>query len=161
MNRKSLHHLFAVVVFAMFAQITVPSAQAGHCSAASVAGEWGYTYTGSLILPTGLVPVASVGKFTLDAEGNLLGTQTRSNGGASSQETITAKITVNEDCTGSGNFNVYQSGQLVRSAVLAIVWDNNSREMRGIFESLTLPNGLTLPVVITVDATRIASKHDE
>ena len=60
--------------------------------------------------------------------------------------------------TGSGNFNVYKSsGELVRTAVLALVLHDNSRELRGIFESRTLSTGPTLPVVITVDAKKIGS----
>lgn len=144
----------------LFAAVTLsaaPTVQAGQCSLAGVAGKWGYTYTGTIILPTGAVPVAAVGRFTLDADGNLSGTQTRSNGGVSAQETITAKVTVNADCTGAGTFNVYQSGVVVRSAVLALVFDDDSKEIRAIFESLTLTNGLSLPVVITVNAKKIFS----
>jgi len=43
----------------------------------------------------------------------------------------------------------------VRTAVLALVFDDDSRETRAIFESLTLVNGPTLPVVITVQARKI------
>jgi hypothetical protein len=124
-----------------------------------VAGKWGYTYTGTILLPTPTgtvsIPVAAVGRFTSDADGNISGTQTRSNGGVSAQETLTGKVTVNADCTATGNFNIYQTGQLVRTGVLAFVFDDDSKEARGIFESLTLVNGPTLPVVITVQARKI------
>jgi hypothetical protein len=156
MKYKNALNLFAGILLAVVALSAVPSAQAGQCSLAGVAGKWGYTYTGTIILPTGAVPVAAVGRFTLDADGDLSGTQTRSNGGASAEETITAKVTVNADCTGTGAFNVYQSGLLVRSAVLALVFDDDSRELRAIFESLTLTNGPSLPVVITVEARKIS-----
>lgn len=150
--------------FAIFYLSVAPAMRAqdeGSCSNASVAGKWGYTYTGTVVLQTGGVPVAAVGQFTLDADGNLSGTQTRSNGGVSAQEAITAKVTVNADCTGNGSFNVYQSQNgelvLVRTAMLAIVFDDDSRELRAIFESLTLTDGLNLPVVITVNAKKIGS----
>jgi hypothetical protein len=158
MKRTIGQTTLAIVFFATLHLCLAPAMRAqdeGGCSNATVAGNWGYTYTGTIILPTGIVPVAAVGRFTLDAGGNLSGMQIRSNGGSSSQETIMAKITVNADCTGSGNFNVYQSGQLVRTAVLAFVFDDDSRELRAIFESLTLTNGSTLPVVITVEARKI------
>lgn len=155
MKLKNALNLLAGLLFATAALSTAPSVQAGQCSSAGVAGRWGYTYTGTIVLSTGGVPVAAVGQFTLDADGNLSGSQTRSNGGVSKQETITAKVTVNADCTGTGNFNVYDSGQLVRSAVLDLVFDDDSRELRAIFESLTLTNGPSLPLVVTVNARRI------
>jgi hypothetical protein len=158
MKYKNALNLFAGILLAAVALSAVPSVHAQECSLAGVAGKWGYTYTGTIVLPTGGIPVAAVGRFTLDADGNLSGTQTRSNGGVSGEETISAEITVNADCTGSGNFKVYKSsGELVRTAVLALVFDDNSRELRGIFESLTLSTGPTLPVVITVEARKIGS----
>ena len=161
MKYKNALNLFAGILLAVVALSAVPSVHAQQCSLAGVAGKWGYTYTGTVLIPTPTgtlpVPVAAVGQFTLDADGNLSGTQTRSNGGVSAQETTTAKVMVNADCTGTGAFTVYQSGLPVRSAVLALVFDDNSRELRGIFESLTLSTGPTLPVVITVDAKKIGS----
>jgi hypothetical protein len=164
MNHKNALNLFAGILLAAVALSAVPSVHAQQCSLASVAGKWGYTYRGTIVLTTGGVPVAAVGRFTLDADGNLSGTQTRSNGGVSAEETITAKVTVNADCTATGNFSVYQpqNGQLVpvRTAVLAFVFDDDSRELRAIFESLTLVNGpapQSLPVVITVNGKKIGS----
>src|SRR5260370_39203634 len=98
---KYMHPLnrSAGILFAVIALRAVRSVQAQQCSLAGVAGKWGYTYTGSIILPTGRVPVAAVGRFTLDADGNLSGTQTRSNGGVSAQGTISAKVTMKANCT--------------------------------------------------------------
>jgi hypothetical protein len=155
--QSTLVVIFLVCLHLFFAPAM--RAQEDTCSNASVAGKWGYTYTGTILLPTPTgtvsIPVAAVGRFTLDADGNISGTQTRSNAGISAQETLTAKITVNADCTAIGNFNVYQSGQLVRTAVLSFVFDDDSKEARAIFESLTLVNGPTLPVVITAQARKI------
>jgi hypothetical protein len=161
MKRTIMQTTLATILCATFLSL-VPTARAqddGVCSNATVAGKWGYTYTGTILVPTptGTVPirVAAVGRFALDADGNISGTQIRSNGGISAQETLTAKITANADCTATGNFNVYQSGQLVRTAVLSLVFDDDSKEARAIFESLTLVNGPTLPVIITVQARKI------
>jgi len=160
MKLNNALNLFARILLVAVALSAVPSAHAQPCSSAGAAGRWGYTYTGTIVLPAGGVPVAAVGRFTLDADGNLSGTQTRSNGGFTAQETISAKITVNADCTGTGNFNVYQSGQLVRTAVLALVFDDNSTELRAIFESLTLTNGPSLPLVVTVNAKKISTADE-
>jgi hypothetical protein len=160
MKYKNPLNLLIGILLATVALGAVPSVHAQPCSLAGVAGKWGYTYTGTIVLPTGGLPVAAVGRFTLDADGNLSGTQTRSNGGVSAEETVTAKVTVNADCTGSGNFNVYQSGQLVRSAILALVFDDESRELRAIFASLTLTNGPSLPVVITASGKKISGLEE-
>jgi hypothetical protein len=127
----------------------------GRCSAANVAGKWAYTYTGTIILPTAAVPVATVGIFTLDTHGNFTATQNRSAGGAYAQETATGTVTVKGNCTATLNANVYQSGQLVRTAVIDLVFDNNRQHLRAIFQSASLPDGTNLPVVITIDGLRI------
>jgi hypothetical protein len=129
------------------------AAQASTCTPASVAGNWGYTYTGTLLLPSGPVPAAAVGKYTLDADGNISGTQTRSLAGETAQEVIKGSGTLNSDCTGTATIGVYdQSGNLLRTGVLAQVYVDNGKQGRAIFESLTLADGTPLPVVITADA---------
>jgi len=50
------------------------------------------------------------------------------------------------------------NGQLQRTAVLAVVYDSNGNHARMIFQSLTLPGDINVPVVITLDANRLASK---
>ena len=45
-----------------------------------------------------------------------------------------------------------------RTAVLALVYDGNTNHARMIFQSLTLPDGTNLPVVLTIDANRLFSK---
>jgi hypothetical protein len=127
----------------------------GRCSSANVAGKWAYTYTGTIILPTAAVPVATVGSFTLDTHGNFTAIQNRSVGGAYAQETVTGTVAVNGDCTGTLNANVYQSGQLVRTAVIDLVFDNDRQHLRAIFQSASLPDGTNLPVVITIDGLRL------
>jgi len=138
-----------------------PAAHAGPCSQAAVAGMWGYSYTGTIILPTGPVPAAAVGRFTLDADGNLTGTQTRSVGGGVGEEVIKGSSTVNQDCTTTFKVDVYDgAGNLLRTAVLNGVYLDNATELRAIFASLVLPNGASLPIVITVDSKKVSSGDD-
>ena len=120
-----------------------------------MAGNWGYTYTGTLLLSSGPVPVAAVGRFTADLDGNISGTQTRTLAGAVAQEVIKGSSTVNSDCTVTGTVGVYdQSGNLLRSATLAGVYTNNAKQLREIFESLVFPDGSSLPVVIAAEANK-------
>jgi hypothetical protein len=122
-----------------------------HCSAASVAGKWAFTTTGTI---PAIGPVAATGTYTADASGNITGSQTRSLNGDVEDETFTATGTVMPDCTATYVFQVYQSGVLVRTSTLEIIWDDNSRDGRAIFVSIVLPDGTTLPSILTVETKR-------
>jgi hypothetical protein len=129
-------------------------AEASQCSAAATAGKWAYTYAGTIFTPNGPLPAASVGHFVLDAAGNLTGSQARSVAGNSGSEDIAGTVSTNKDCTATATINVFVNGQLQRTAVLAVAYDNNMKHARAIFQSLTLPDGTNVPVVITLDETK-------
>jgi hypothetical protein len=158
--KRAFHSiLFGAILLTALVGLT-PAAQAHGCTMSDVTGSWGYTYTGTIILPTGAIPAASVGRFTLDAAGNLSGAQTRSVGGGVGQETIKGTGTVNPDCSATFKIDVYDgSGNLLRSAVLASVFVDRARELRAIFASLVLPNGASLPTVITINAKKMSSEE--
>jgi hypothetical protein len=130
-------------------------AEASHCSNVGQAGNWAYTYVGTIFTPGGPVPAASVGHFSQDGAGNIIGSQARSVAGSSGVEDITGSVTVNRDCTATATINVLVAGVLQRTAVLALVYDNSKNHARMIFQSLTLPDGTNVPVVITIDANRL------
>ena len=135
-------------------------AEASSCSQAALAGKWTYTYSGTIFTPNGAFPLASVGHFHQDGAGNLQGAQARSVAGSSGVEDISGTITVNpDDCSATGTVNVLVGGQLQRTAILALAYDQDANHMRAIFESLTLPNGTSLPVVITIDGYRVNTKN--
>jgi hypothetical protein len=160
MTRMILRAVVGLVFFSALASIA-PSAQAAQCSLSKSAGSYGFTLSGSVILPTGPIPIAAVGRANLDAAGNAAGTESRSVGGGFANETFTGTYTVNTDCTGSATLNFYESGQLVRTSVLTVVFDNNEREIRIVQKSLQLPNAAFLPVVITVEGRRISAEDDD
>lgn len=162
MKRRLARITFEIILMAVL--MGTPAAQAHNrsCSQADVAGKWGYTYIGTIILPTGAIPAAAVGSFTLDADGNLSGTQTRNVGGGVGVETIKGTGTVNVDCTATYKVDVYDgAGNLLRTAVLAVVFVDNARELRAIFASLVLPNGASLPTVITLDGKKLHSEEQD
>jgi len=164
MKRNLARTLLVIISVATFCAGLVSTAHAedeSGCSTSTVAGRWAYTYTGTIFLPTGAVPVATVGTYTQDTKGSFAASQNRSVGGTYAQETATGTVTVNSDCTGTLNANVYQSGQLVRTAVIDLVFDNNRRHLRAIFQSASLPDGTNLPVVITIDGMRLSTRHDD
>lgn len=145
-----------LAIFLSVAALVVLSqpAHAGDCSTATVAGKWAATLTGTLILPSAPVPVAAVLNGTADVEGNVTGTEARNIAGSYADETFTGKWTANPDCTGSISASFYQAGQLVRTIVDTVVFDQNSKEFRMVQKSLTLPDGTQLPVVITAEGKK-------
>jgi hypothetical protein len=142
----------------MATALATSQANAAQCSTAFTAGSWAYTYTGTIFTQNGPLPAASVGHFHQDAEGNIAGSQGRSVAGQSGAEDISGTISVNSDCTASATINVLVNGQLQRTAMLALVYDSSGNHMRAIFQSLTLPDGTNVPVVLTVDANRLNLK---
>ena len=127
----------------LFLLLAGPSLHAA-CTSATAAGTFGFTTTGILILPapTGAVPVGAVGSITFDLNGNAAGSQDRSLGGAFAHETLLA--------------NVFDSsGTLVRTSTIDGVLVNNGKQIRGIFETVVLANGVSLGSVLTTEADRI------
>lgn len=149
---------FVASLLALLLSTTLP-AFAERCSQASTAGTWAYTYTGTIITPNGPLPLASVGRYSQDFAGNVTGSQNRSVAGGSGVEDIAGTVAVNSDCTATAKIDVLVNSELQRTSVLALVYDSNGNHVRMIFQSLTLPDGTNLPVVITVDGNRIVSRN--
>jgi hypothetical protein len=80
---------------------------------------------------------------TLNAAGNATnGKATSSLNGTVTKETFSGTITVNPDCTGTGNFDIFDlSGNLLLTVTKDVAWDDNMRELRLIFTSAVLPDG--------------------
>lgn len=156
MKRKIARATLVVISIATLYVSVVPAAQADDsCSTAKAAGDWGLTLSGTLILPTGPVQGAALGTLSVDPEGNITGAEARNVDGSFANETITGTWTVNPDCTAIFTAKIYESGQLVRTSVLSVVLDDNLREVRMVQQSLTLPDGSTIPVVVTVEGKRL------
>jgi hypothetical protein len=156
MKRKIVRATLLMISLATVCVGMAPAVQAAeHCSNAKAAGSWGLTLTGTLILPTGPVPGAAVARVSVDEAGNIAGTEARNVGGGFANETITGSWTVNSDCTATATVNIYESGVLTRTSVLAIVFVDDSRKFRAVQESLTLPDGTPIPVVITLDGNKL------
>jgi len=157
MKRKIVRATLLMISLATACLGLAPAVQAAeHCSNAKAAGEWGLILTGTLILPTGPVPAAATASGTFDAKGNIVSaTEARNVGGSFANETLTGSWTVNPDCTGTLTVDAYGNGQLVRTSVLAIVFVDDLRKVLMVQESLTLPDGTTIPVVITADGNKL------
>jgi hypothetical protein len=153
------HNITRTICFVplLFGLARVAPAQIpGNCSFFSPAGTWGIAHTGTIIFPTGAVPVAVVGTITVDANGTFSGTQTSSLGGQISRTTLKGTITMNPDCTGTFTAHVYdQSGSLLRTAVWDLVYVDQAREVLAVATSLTLPNGASLPTIMPGHAKRM------
>src|SRR2546421_7111904 len=141
-----------LLLFMMLSMFVVTSVVHAACTKAASAGKWGFSTTGSI---PAIGAVAATGVFTQDGSGNITGTQTRSLNGDIADETFTGTATVNPDCTGTDTIQVFESGVLVRTSTVKIVYDDNGRSARAIFTSIVLPDGTTLAAILTVDARRV------
>ena len=157
MKRFTIVRTVLLFVALLLCLPAVTSAQDGRtCSNARLAGTWGYTKTGTIYLPTGAALFASIGTLTFDAAGNVSGTLEASLGGTIGKSELTGTFTMNSNCSGTMAFGVYdQSGNLLRTITMALVLDDKARELRGLMTSLVLPNGMSLPTVITGNARRL------
>ena len=94
----------AVVVIVLFLSV-VPNAEASRddaCTLASLHGSYGFTSTGTLKITGFSGPVANVGVFTFDGEGNLSQDLTNIRDGMRNDLfNLAGTYTVNADCTGS------------------------------------------------------------
>jgi hypothetical protein len=155
MQHSLVRRTITITCFGLLLAAIAPAARAANCSNATVKGDWALTLSGTLLLPTGSVPVAAVVRATLNPDGTVTGTEARSVGGGYADETMSGTYTVNSDCTGSATVNFYDAGQLVRTSVLSLVFDDNSKQVRMVQKSLTLPDGTQLPVVILVEGRKL------
>ena len=116
------------------------------CSLEEIAGTWGYTETGMIVITDPsqggtiltLAPYASVGKYTIDRDGNLSGARTASQAGKIIRATIEGTATVNPDCTGKITLNFPGNPP----AEKFIVYVNNGREARMIITTAPYPSVL-------------------
>jgi hypothetical protein len=136
----------------MKASTKVLADEGGVCSLARAAGNWGFTDNGTVV---GVGQRVAVGRFTLDAEGNLInGVATSSLNGAIADETFSGTYMVNFDCTGTINAKIFASGTELFSVTLTLSFDDHMRELRGLFTSAVEPNGTALATVIALDARK-------
>jgi len=142
-------------LFAML--LTVAVAAPAHaddqsCSLARAAGTYGVSDSGTIV---GVGLRAAVALLTLDGEGNIQGTVTASLNGGVSSTTLSGTYSVNSDCTGTTTFGEYDSsGNLLVTATVALVWDDNMGVFRFLFTSAVQPDGTVLATVINGDATK-------
>jgi hypothetical protein len=145
------------VTLAVLAIALLSSAPSLHatCTNATMLGNWGFTAAGTIILPTGPVPVGAVGSVKFKLDGNVSGDQDRSLGGGVAHETFSGSYALTGDCALTVVVNVYDdAGNLQRTTTLKGVVVKNGRESRMIYQSLVLPDGSALPSVLTLDANR-------
>ena len=127
-NAGKVYSLMLCYTVAALAQ----TAQAHECSLQRVAGQYGYTSGGTIVTPA-VGPFAAVGTVTLTSTGTFTGAQTTSVAGNIYAETVNGTYEVNRDCTGAATVYVYRGTTLVRTSVITLVFDNNTREFRSLF----------------------------
>jgi hypothetical protein len=152
------HKIVGTVLTGLFAVALMPSmaataqSQDDSCSVTRAAGTYAVSDSGTIV---GIGPRAAVALLTLDAEGSIKGNVTASLNGSVTTGTLSGTYTVSPDCTGTTTFSEYdQSGNLLITATVALVWDADMSEFRFLFTSVELPNGTSLTTVINGDAKK-------
>jgi len=155
MKRNVARTTFAILIAAILLMSAAAMAerQGAACSLARAAGAYGVSDSGTVV---GIGPRAALARLTLDAAGNINGSVTASLNGGVSSSTLSGTYAVNRDCTGASTFGEFdQSGNLLLTATVAFVWDDNMRELRFLFTSVVLPDGTSLPTVINGSARKL------
>jgi len=143
---------FTTAVLALVVLGTAPVFADEQCSQRSVAGDWGYTVTGTRIVNNVPLAAASVGSFHLDHDGNLSGAQTLSIGGTIVQgEILTGTLTVNSDCTATSVI-VVSNTPFPRTSTLDLVFTDSANRARSIFTNAG--------TILTVESERIHHEND-
>src|SRR5581483_6171994 len=142
---KRLIISFSLVILAL-----APVAQATTYSAATAKRWLALTLSGNLLLLTGPVPVGAVIRAELHLDGTVTGREAGNVGGQHADETTTGTFTGNGDCNGAAMVSSYEDGQLVRTSMLALIFNDNSKQVRMVQKSLLLPDGTSLPVTVLI-----------
>lgn len=122
------------------------------CSVAHSAGKWSFTDNGTVV---GVGPRTAVGILSLDGHGNVLnGVATSSLNGSVASETFSGTYTVNSDCTGSIDVKIFAGGNELFEITGDTAYDDDMKQMRGVFTSVTAPNGTVLLNVINLEARK-------
>ena len=99
MKRVITSVVFVISFVSLLVLGLVSRVQAGDCSNASIKGTYGFSCEGTVV---GVGPIAVIGVFTADGNGNGSEVETISfNGDISQGVPFTVTYTVNADCTGS------------------------------------------------------------
>jgi len=148
--RTSMVSLFATVL--ALGMVAPAHADDHQCSLARSAGKWSFTDNGTVV---GVGPRTAVGVFTLDGAGNLRnGLATSSLNGSIADETFSGTYTVNPNCTGTLSGEIFVSGVEQFAVTLNLAFDEDMKQIRGIFTSAVEPNGTTLSTVIGLEGRK-------
>jgi hypothetical protein len=101
MRRTLARPMLALMSFPLLLASLVPVANAQQCSAATLAGSSGFTFSGFVKDHGRNVPFAGTGISTSDGAGNISATITASENGDIETFPYTGTYVVNPDCTGS------------------------------------------------------------
>ncbi len=154
MKRNLLPTAFLTFFAAAFLSTTATAQGAtGACSFLRAAGIYGFSDSGTIV---GIGPRAAVGSLTFDAAGNIIGKVTASLSGSVSNTNLSGTYSVNPNCTGTATFSESdQSGNLILTATVQVVWDDGMREARFLFTSVKLSDGTPLATVVNGDARKL------
>ena len=162
MKRNIVCASFFLSIFLLGMTAAALSQDDGKCTMIGRAGDYGFTWTGTMILPSGPVPAAGVGASTFDAAGNMWGTQTTTINGSVSKRMVRGTYTVNPDCTGTLDTSSYdESWNLVNKSTWVGVSVDKMNETRLIMTSMERADGAKIPVAITLNGKKLYPSYNK
>lgn len=153
--KRNIAPTSVLILLATFGLSIAATAQTrnAECSFARAAGTYGFNTSGTVI---GVGPRVSAGIITFDADGNVTGKATSSLNGTVAGETFSGTYTLSSDCRTTLTAEIRDlSGNLLLTVTEDGVWDDNMRDIRGIFTSAALPDGTPLLTVISVEGRKM------
>jgi hypothetical protein len=157
MKRISWPATIPVVLFLLLVSASARADDHRGCSYRSVAGKWSYRLSGSgLYDPNGSdtsdnyandFPIAGLGTFTLDKDGNFSGGGPTKYGNHVIQIAFSGTYTVDADCTGSLSLDTVIDGNDIGVLEFDQVFSDNSSEVHWITRSTEL--------VVNVDGKKL------
>ncbi len=152
MKNNNARIFAAVIAIGTIASLVAPDVANAGCSMEASAGNWSMTDNGTVV---GIGPRIAVGVFKLDGRGNLTdGVAASSLNGNIASETFAGTYTLNPNCSGTASAKIYSGGQEILELTTFIAFDDNMRELRMLFTSVTTPDGTPLPNVISLQARK-------
>lgn len=127
--RNTIAKTFTIAALTALTLSIAPTATAADkgCSNASLIGTYARRDSGTILSPPAMAgPIAVVGTFTFDGNGNLTGAGVSSQNGNIGHGTSTGTYTVNPDCTGT----IVNQGSGGHASHYSFVMDDNGLEIQ-------------------------------
>lgn len=161
--------VFLTIIITLFCGV-MPSSWAetpncDYCEGQKFKGCYGFSHDGMMQMVSGqligqTIPMASVGVFYLDNQGNLTGQEIVNCGGNSFPANISGTFTVNSDCTGTATICATpENDQAIESEISFVITGCNFDEIQMVTTKMTFCDSGGVVAAIPLNIVGIAKKQ--